>query len=172
MVDRLAPEARSRNMAAIRGKDTAPELAVRRMLHAMGYRFRLHRRDLPGRPDIVLPRHGKAIEVRGCWWHRHPDPACPNLAAPKTRPEFWQAKFAANVARDQRNEAALAALGWDLLVIWECEIRRGDDLASRLAMFLGKKTARQNRKACHRVRSHCAGKSEALPARIGPVRGA
>jgi DNA mismatch endonuclease (patch repair protein) len=133
-------------MARIRGRDTKPEVAVRRLLHAMGYRFRLHRRDLPGTPDIVFPARRKVIEVRGCWWHRHPDPACPNVADPKTRPDFWAAKFAANAARDRRNEAALATLGWGLLVIWECEVRRGDDLAPRITAFLGEKTAGQNRK--------------------------
>lgn len=134
-------------MSRIRGKDTAPELLVRRLLHAMGYRFRLHRRDLPGRPDIVLPGRRKVIEVRGCWWHRHPDPACPNVATPKTRPDFWAAKFAGNVERDQRNEAALAARGWDVLVIWECEVRRGDDLAPRLRAFLGEVCYGRNRRA-------------------------
>lgn len=136
MPDRLSPEARSRLMASVRGRDTRPELVVRRLLHAMGYRFRLHRRDLPGTPDIVFPGRRKVIEVRGCWWHRHPDPACPNVVMPKTRPEFWAAKFAANVARDRRNERALRELGWELLVVWECEVRRGDDLAPRLRAFL------------------------------------
>ena len=145
MVDRLAPAVRSRNMAAIRSKDTQPEIRVRRILHAMGYRFRLHRRDLPGTPDIVFPARRKAIEVRGCWWHRHGDPACPNTAQPKTRPDFWSAKFAANIARDQRNEAALAEMGWRLLVIWECEIERYPGLPSRLRRFLGKKGAGPNR---------------------------
>lgn len=147
MADRLTPQARSRNMAAIGRKDTRPELVVRRLLHSMGYRFRLHRRDLPGTPDIVFVRRRKVIEVRGCWWHRHPDPACPNVAIPKTRPEFWAAKFAANVARDRRNEDALTGRGWRLLVIWECEVRRGDDLTPRLVAFLGERSPRQNRHA-------------------------
>ena len=123
-------------MAAIRGKDTRPEMKVRRLLHAMGYRYRLHDRRLPGRPDITFPSRRKAVEVRGCFFHRHPDPACPKVATPRTRTEFWTAKFTANVARDMRNETALDDLGWGLLVVWECEVRR-DDLAARLSGFLG-----------------------------------
>lgn len=134
-------------MARIRGKDTKPEVAVRRLLHALGYRFRLHGRGLPGTPDIVFAGRRKAVEVRGCWWHRHSDPACPNRATPKTRPDFWQRKFATNVARDARNEQALAAMGWGLLVIWECEVRQGDDLAPRLIAFLGERRAGPNRNA-------------------------
>jgi DNA mismatch endonuclease (patch repair protein) len=139
-------------MAKVGGKNTMPEMAVRRMLHAMGYRFRIHRRDLPGTPDIVFVGRRKVIEVRGCWWHRHPDPACPNVATPKTRPEFWAAKFTANIERDSRNEAALAARRWSLLVIWECEVRRGDDLAPRLRGFLGEVRAGRNREA-HRAKA-------------------
>jgi DNA mismatch endonuclease (patch repair protein) len=124
-------------MAAIRGKDTKPEMAVRRLLHALGYRYRLHRKDLPGKPDIVLPGRRKAIEIRGCWWHRHPDPCCPNVAMPKTRVDFWSAKFEANVARDHRNEVALHEMGWDLLILWECEVKALESLADRLTAFLG-----------------------------------
>ena len=117
------PPARRRNLAAVAGKDTAPELRVRRLLHAMGYRFRLHRRDLPGRPDIVLTARRKIVEVRGCFWHRHPDPACRNAVLPKVRADWWAAKLARNVERDQRNLTALCDAGWSVLVLWECEVR-------------------------------------------------
>lgn len=121
-------------MAAISGKNTQPELKVRRAAYALGYRFRLHRRDLPGRPDIVFPSLRKIIEVRGCFWHRHS--GCKNAVLPKTRAGFWQAKFDATVSRDERNLAALEALGWQTLIVWECET--GDyDLCLRLADFLG-----------------------------------
>nr|WP_284392921.1 very short patch repair endonuclease [Devosia yakushimensis] len=113
--------ARSKNMRAVKGKDTQPELLVRRALRRLGYRFRLHRKDLPGRPDIVLPRLHLAIFVHGCFWHRHE--GCPRTSTPKTRADFWQQKFEANVARDRRTELALRELGWRVLIIWECEIR-------------------------------------------------
>ena len=122
---------RSRNMAAIRGKDTAPELAVRRILHAMGLRFRLHRKDLPGRPDIVLPKHRTVVFVHGCFWHRHK--GCRYTTTPKTRQEFWQSKFAANVERDGRNRTDLQQLGWRVIVVWECELRQPSDLKERLS---------------------------------------
>lgn len=129
------PPARRRNLAAVAGKDTAPELCVRRSLHAMGYRFRLHRRDLPGTPDIVLAGRRKIIEVRGCFWHRHPDPACGNAVLPRTRAAWWAEKLDRNVARDARNLAALEAAGWSVLIIWECEVK-SPDLAGRLKAFL------------------------------------
>lgn len=121
---------RSSNIAAIRGKDTLPELTVRRMLHGLGLRFRLHRKDLPGRPDIVLPRHRSVVFVHGCFWHRHE--GCRYTTTPKTRLEFWQAKFAANVARDQRNRMVLEEMGWRVLVVWECELRDAEPLRDRL----------------------------------------
>jgi DNA mismatch endonuclease Vsr len=120
-------------MAKITGKNTRPELAVRQLAHSLGYRYRLHSKGLPGRPDIVFPGRRKIIEVRGCFWHRHP--GCAFSALPGTRQEFWQAKFDATVARDARNLAALEAAGWAVLVIWECEA--GDlKLAERLQVFL------------------------------------
>ncbi len=126
----IVSSVRSRNMAAIRGKDTAPELAVRRILHAMGLRFRLHRRDLPGRPDIVLPKHRTVVFVHGCFWHRHE--VCRYTTTPKTRQEFWQSKFAANVERDSRNRTDLRQLGWRVIVVWECELRQPSELKERL----------------------------------------
>ena len=129
--ERTISEVRSRNMAAIRGKDTAPELAIRRILHAMGLRFRLHRKDLPGRPDIVLPKHRTVVFVHGCFWHRHKD--CRHTTTPQTRQEFWQTKFASNVERDRRNRTDLQQLGWRVIVVWECELRQPSDLKERLS---------------------------------------
>jgi len=131
------PPARRRNLAAVAGKDTTPERRVRRLLFRMGYRFRLHRRDLPGTPDIVLPGRRKIVEVRGCFWHRHPDPACRNAVLPKVRAEWWAAKLARNVERDARNLTALQVAGWSVLVLWECEGRNEAALAVRLRSFLG-----------------------------------
>lgn len=126
MVDSLTPEARSRNMANIRGKDTGPELLVRRAAHALGLRFRLHRRDLPGTPDLVFPRRRIALFVHGCFWHRHS--GCRFASTPKSRIEFWKAKFDGNVTRDARQQEELAAQGWNALVIWGCETRDQDSL--------------------------------------------
>lgn len=107
-------------MAGIGGKDTAPELTVRRFLHREGFRFRLHRKDLPGRPDLVLARYGVAILVHGCFWHRHR--GCRYATTPSSNREFWQAKFAQNVARDRRNLRDLRRLGWHPMVLWECRL--------------------------------------------------
>ena len=135
MPDVLTPEQRSRNMRAIKGRDTGPELIVRRLLHAMGYRFRLHRRDLPGRPDVVLPGRRVVLFVHGCFWHRH---RCRfGCVEPATRPEFWRAKFGANVARDRRAMRALRRAGWRVIVVWECQTRDADKLASRLRRLIG-----------------------------------
>lgn len=133
--DDVPPE-RRRNLAAVGGKDTTPELRVRRLLFRMGYRFRLHRRDLPGTPDIVLAGKRKIVEVRGCFWHRHPDPACRNAVLPRVRAEWWAAKLARNVTRDERNLAALRDAGWSVLVLWECEVKDEATLARRLRSFL------------------------------------
>ena len=107
-------------MAAIRGKNSAPELAVRRFLHQAGLRFRLHKRELPGTPDIVLPRWRAVVFVHGCFWHRHP--GCSYATTPQTRADFWQRKFDSNVKRDIAQQLALRATGWRVFVIWECEI--------------------------------------------------
>ncbi len=114
-------------MSRIRGKDTKPELRVRSQLHRMGYRFRLHRKDLPGRPDIVLPKYDTIIFVHGCFWHRHK--GCRFAYTPKTRVEFWETKFEQNVRRDRRNEAALRKRGWRIIRIWECETESFEALA-------------------------------------------
>ena len=112
---------RSKMMANIRSKNTIPELTVRRYLHSRGLRFRLHRKDLPGNPDIVMPKFMTCIFVHGCFWHRHPQ--CRFATTPATRVNFWTEKFAKNVARDLRNIYALEQLGWKVLIIWECQLR-------------------------------------------------
>ena len=117
-------------MSRVKGKDTTPELRVRQLAHAMGLRFRLHRKDLPGRPDLVFPKYRVALFVHGCFWHRHPN--CPKASSPKTRPEFWQSKFERNVERDQRNIEEITALGWNALVLWECETKDPANLSRRL----------------------------------------
>ena len=119
MVDRISKEARSANMAAVGSANTGPELRVRKALHAAGFRYALHRRDLPGRPDIVMPRLGVVIFVHGCIWHRHK--GCKAASTPTSNTEFWNAKFEVNVARDQRNARDLQALGWRVVVVWECQ---------------------------------------------------
>jgi DNA mismatch endonuclease (patch repair protein) len=130
MTDRISEARRSWNMSRIRGKDTKPEIAVRSMLHRLGYRFRLHRNDLPGRPDIVLPSRKTVILVHGCYWHRHPD--CRYAYSPKSRVDFWENKFSENIARDRRNMDELQSIGWRALVVWECELREPDELKKRL----------------------------------------
>lgn len=120
-------------MAAIRGRDTIPERRVRSLLHRLGYRFRLHRRDLPGSPDIVLPRHQTVVFVHGCFWHRHP--GCRYTTTPRTRSAFWDAKFRQNVERDARQQAELQNAGWSVMVVWECEIRNTQSLTARLQMI-------------------------------------
>lgn len=125
---------RSALMSRVRRKDTAPELAVRRWLHRRGFRFRLHRNDLAGTPDIVLPRYRVAIFVHGCFWHRHP--GCPRASTPGTRQAFWAEKFAKNVARDRAAELKLRAQGWTPIVIWECAVRDEDALRRALADVL------------------------------------
>ena len=110
-------------MAGITGKDTKPEIAVRRALHALGFRFRLHRKDLPGSPDIVLPKYKVAILVHGCFWHRHR--RCRYATTPAANKPFWEGKFADNVARDRRQLKSLRGLGWTVLVVWECQVRKG-----------------------------------------------
>lgn len=121
MPDIVDPATRSRMMSGIRGRNTKPELVVRRYLHRLGFRFRLHDRRLPGRPDIVLPRYRTVVEVRGCFWHCHG--GCRYAARPKSNADFWAAKLRGNVERDARNTAALEEAGWRVLVIWECEVR-------------------------------------------------
>lgn len=125
---------RSRNMAAIKGKNTKPEMLVRRLLHRLGYRYVLHSKKLPGKPDLVFMSRKKAIFVHGCFWHMHD---CPyGKVVPATNTEFWQTKRTGNVARDQANTNAIEKLGWQVLIAWECEIRHPEGLAHRLVDFL------------------------------------
>lgn len=132
--------ARSELMRRVRGKNTTPERAVRRVAHALGYRFRLHRRDLPGTPDLVFPRLRMAIFVHGCFWHRHE--GCARTTMPKTRAAYWREKFEQNVRRDRRNLAALRCLGWEVLVVWECQTFERIQLLARLSRFLDGGAAR------------------------------
>jgi DNA mismatch endonuclease (patch repair protein) len=133
MVDVLTREQRSALMARIRGKNTRPELLVRKLAHSLGYRFRLHQRKLPGSPDIVFARLKKVILVHGCFWHRH---NCGYAYMPKSRRKFWAQKFASNISRDRRDRIALRRAGWDVLVIWECETKSNDLLRRRVSGFL------------------------------------
>lgn len=130
MTDIISPEHRSWNMSRIRGRDTTPERSVRSVLHRLGYRFRLHDKSLPGRPDIVLRKYGAVIFVHGCFWHRHP--GCKYAYVPKSRESFWKEKFARNVARDEKAQRRLADAGWGVIIAWECETRNVELLARRL----------------------------------------
>ncbi len=133
--DVFTPEERARVMAAVKGKNTKPEMIVRRLAHALGYRFRLHRKDLPGKPDLVFPGRRKAIFVHGCFWHGHD--CARGSRQPRQNADYWRNKIERNVARDASSLAALTALGWQVLVIWECEMKDRDALADRLRAFLG-----------------------------------
>ena len=133
MADSWTEEQRSRVMSRVKNKNTKPEVQVRSMLHGMGYRFRLHRRDLPGAPGVVLPRHRKAIFVHGCFWHSHD---CPRGKRPSSRQEFWNAKLDANVERDQANREALEEQGWRVLTVWECELKDPDIVREKLRRFM------------------------------------
>jgi DNA mismatch endonuclease (patch repair protein) len=127
-------EQRSRNMSAIRGKDTKPEMVVRCIVHGLGYRYRLHRRDLPGAPDLVFPRLHKIINVHGCFWHMH---KCRyGLVTAKTNRNFWQTKRSGNASRDRYTLRRLRADGWDVLTVWECETKKNAGLEGRLRAFL------------------------------------
>ena len=127
------PAGRSENMRRIRSKDTAPELTVRRLLHSLGYRYRLHRKDLPGKPDIVFPGRRKVILVHGCYWHAH---GCKVAHTPKTNEAYWSPKLQRNVERDRKNQEELAGLGWQSLTVWECETRSTGQMEERLRAFL------------------------------------
>lgn len=129
-MDIVTREQRSRMMSGIRGKNTGPELAVRKTAHALGYRFRLHRKDLPGSPDLVFPRKNTVVFVHGCYWHRHE--GCRHCYTPKSNIEFWAAKFKKNIARDERVREELEQRGWRVVTLWECETADEDDLRIRL----------------------------------------
>lgn len=136
MVDTLTPQQRSQRMALVRSRDTKPEWQVRSLLHRRGYRYRLHVRELPGSPDLVFPSRGKVIFVHGCFWHRHKCKLGDRL--PKSRVAFWSKKLSENHARDTRNRRKLKRLGWDVLVVWECQVQRwgNERLLERMVSFL------------------------------------
>ena len=123
-------EQRSRNMSAIKSKNTKPEIKVRKILHSMGYRFRLHSKDLPGSPDIVLPKYKTVIFVHGCFWHRHEN--CKYASTPKTRKEFWNKKFTENKKRDSEIQEKIKILDWRSVVIWECETKNIENLRGKI----------------------------------------
>lgn len=138
-MDRIAPERRSWLMSRVKSKDTTPEWAVRRLVFGMGYRYRLHDPKLPGKPDLVLAGRRKVIFVHGCFWHGHA--GCRYARLPKTRVEFWADKVTRNRARDRRNRRELRAAGWDVLTVWQCELKQMDKLARRLHDFLETKAS-------------------------------
>lgn len=136
MTDTLTPEARSERMSRVRAKNTKPEMIVRRLVHAMGYRYRLHGRNLEGRPDLVFAQRRKVIFVHGCFWHRHPDANCKLARLPKSRQDFWLPKLESNRRRDERVAAALEVDGWKQMVVWECECGQKEQLKNKLRAFL------------------------------------
>jgi len=123
-------------MSRVSGRNTKPEIVVRSLLHNLGYRFRLHRKDLPGKPDIILPKHKKAIFVHGCFWHGHT--GCSRSKRPSTNKEFWCEKLDKNIERDKETVDALRTLGWDVLIVWTCEVKDKDKLKTKLLSFLEK----------------------------------
>jgi DNA mismatch endonuclease (patch repair protein) len=145
-LDKISQDRRSDNMARIRSKDTTPELTLRRLVHAMGYRFRLHRKDLPGKPDLVFSARKKVIFLHGCFWHQHK--GCREGRLPGTRVEYWAPKLARNRERDALSEAALKSLGWGVLTLWECEVEKDRaGVSKQLRRFLG----RNAKKAANRT---------------------
>lgn len=124
-------------MSKIRSRDTKPETVVRRLAHRLGYRFRLQRKDLPGKPDLVFPSRKAAVFVHGCFWHQHPDPECLDGRRPKSRQEYWDPKLDRNIERDSKSVQALQDAGWHVLVVWECETKETAALETRLRNFLG-----------------------------------
>lgn len=136
MVDNLSPEDRSWCMSRIRSEGMKPERIVRSLAHGLGYRFRLHRRDLPGKPDLVFPGRRAVIFVHGCFWHWHPDPDCPIAGLPKSNLDYWIPKLERTRSRDLEHVTALEADGWRVLTLWECSLRNIEQAASRIRKFL------------------------------------
>ncbi len=134
ITDKVVPEIRSKTMSRIRSKDMAPEMFVRRLVYGLGYRYRLHRSDLPGKPDLVFPGRKKIIFVHGCFWHQHTE--CKDGHVPKTNIQYWVPKLERNIQRDKKVLEALTDMGWNVLVIWECEITDRDRLATKVNQFL------------------------------------
>ena len=142
MADTLTRAERGELMRRIRSKDSKAERAVRSLIHRLGYRFRLHRRNLPGTPDIVFPSRKRVIFVHGCFWHLHPDPDCKRARMPKTRVDYWKPKLEGNRRRDLVNREKLRALGWGVLEIWECEVRDMERIEDKITSFLEAANAR------------------------------
>lgn len=130
-MDKVSPEKRSWTMAQVKGKNTRPERLVRSILHRIGFRFRLHDAKLPGKPDIVLPKHRAVVFVHGCFWHRHP--GCFRASTPTGNAAYWSGKFSRTMMRDAKNKALLESLGWRVFIVWECELRDAQDLSARLS---------------------------------------
>lgn len=139
MVDRLTPQRRSWNMSRIQSKNTSLEKKVRSLLYSLGYRFALHRSDLPGKPDMVLPKYRSVIFVNGCFWHRHK--GCKDATTPKSNIAFWKKKFASNVQRDKQNQRDLLKSGWKVIIVWECELGKLKQLSLRLKKLIRAKTS-------------------------------
>lgn len=137
MTDTLSPTERSERMASVKAKNSRVEMSVRRIVHALGFRYRLHRSDLPGKPDLVFAGRTAVIFVHGCFWHMHPDPNCRLARIPKSRLDFWLPKLAANRDRDMRNRQSLVASGWRVLEVWECEATNREQIAAKIVAFLG-----------------------------------
>jgi DNA mismatch endonuclease (patch repair protein) len=135
-MDTLTPAERSARMSRVRARDSKPEMLVRRLVHAMGFRYRLHDRRLPGTPDLVFRSRRKVIFVHGCFWHRHPDPVCKLARMPGSRLDFWKPKLQGNRERDLRHQSELDALGWRFLIVWECQMRDREQLQNDLRAFL------------------------------------
>ncbi|MBB3149771.1 DNA mismatch endonuclease (patch repair protein) [Phyllobacterium trifolii] len=157
-MDKLTPQRRSANMARIRSKNTRPELFIRRLLHSLGYRFRIHRSFLPGTPDIVFSKKKCVIFIHGCFWHQHSDPLCKNSTVPKSRQQFWESKLNRNKERDAEHLEQILSLGWSALTVWECELGDVVSLTKRLITFLG---------PCRHVRSSVANATRLLQASGG-----
>lgn len=177
MTDHITPQRRSWLMSRVGSKNTTPELTVRRAAHAAGLRFRLHRADLPGKPDMVFPRHRVVVFVHGCFWHRHR--GCPKASTPKSRTEFWEAKFAANMHRDSLVVRQLRQLGWRVLIVWECQTKKPATLTKLLSKIprppkprsarrldIADSTAGTPRSGLPQDRSRGAGRPRALACRF------
>ena len=134
MADNLTKEQRSFNMSRVRGKDTKPEKLVRSLVHSLGFRFRKHVKELPGKPDIVLPKYKSVIQIHGCFWHQHKN--CEKSHLPKSNVDYWKDKLSKNIKRDKTNYKKLSDCGWSILIIWECEVKKNDNLTERIINFL------------------------------------
>ncbi|MET1111887.1 MAG: very short patch repair endonuclease [Allosphingosinicella sp.] len=163
-MDHISPQQRSQLMSRIRGKDTKPEMTLRRALHALGYRYRVHQRGLPGQPDIVFARRKKVIWVHGCFWHWHDETSCSIAKLPKSRTEFWEAKFLRNRQRDQRQAREMEALGWSAMIVWECQLASSHlkDTLAKVEKFLGEPSLAKPKRGQTGVRT---------PARLAPSKG-